>query len=96
MSVLTHLLACLFGTGSWISINGLWVELPLIIPDVLEDWYLPSYLSVFIQMANIGPIFVKVMHRFRPGALNKTAIIYVIIGLGTAASCWVSSGRRLW
>lgn len=39
MSVLAHLLACLFGTGSWISINGLWVELPLIVSDVHEDWY---------------------------------------------------------
>lgn len=86
MSVLTHLLACLFGIGSWISINGLWVELPLIVPDVPEGWYLPSYLSVLIQMANIGPIFVTVMHRFRPRALNETAIIYTIIGLGTAAS----------
>lgn len=86
MSLLTHLLACLFGIGSWISINGLWVELPLIVPEVPEGWYLPSYLSVLIQMANIGPIFVTMMHRFRPGALNETAVIYAIIGLGTAAS----------
>lgn len=86
MSPLTHLLACLFGMGSWISINGLWVELPLIVPQIPEGWYLPSYLSVLIQMANVGPLFVTLMHRFRPGALNETAVIYVIIGLGTAAS----------
>lgn len=86
MSLLTHLLACLFGIGSWISINGLWVELPLIVPQIPEGWYLPSYLSVFIQMANIGPLFVTLMHHFRPGALNETAIIYGVIGLGTAAS----------
>lgn len=86
MSLLTHLLACLFGIGSWVSINGLWVELPLIVPQIPEGWYLPSYLSVFIQMANIGPLFVTLMHHFRPGALNETAIIYGVICLGTAAS----------
>ncbi|KAM4539561.1 riboflavin transporter 2 [Odontesthes bonariensis] len=86
MSLLTHLLACLFGIGSWVSINGLWVELPLIVPQIPEGWYLPSYLSVLIQMANIGPLFVTLMHRFRPDALNETAVIYVIIGLGTVAS----------
>lgn len=86
MSLLTHLLACLFGMGSWVSINGLWVELPLIVPQIPEGWYLPSYLSVLIQMANVGPLFVTLMHRFRPGTLNETAVIYVIIGLGTVAS----------
>ncbi len=86
MSLLTHLLACLFGMGSWVSINGLWVELPLIVPQIPEGWYLPSYLSILIQMANIGPLFVTLMHRFRPGTLNETAVIYVIIILGTVAS----------
>ncbi|XP_037331081.2 riboflavin transporter 2 [Pungitius pungitius] len=86
MSLLTHLLACLFGMGSWVSINGLWVELPLVVPQIPEGWYLPSYLSVLIQMANVGPLFVTLMHRFRPGALNEAAAIYAIIGLGTAAS----------
>ncbi|XP_068567504.1 riboflavin transporter 2 [Cebidichthys violaceus] len=86
MSLLTHLLACLFGMGSWVSINGLWVELPLVVPHIPEGWYLPSYLSVLIQMANVGPLFVTLMHRFRPGALNEAAVIYAIIGLGTAAS----------
>ncbi|XP_076610929.1 riboflavin transporter 2 [Chaetodon auriga] len=86
MSLLTHLLACLLGMGSWVSINGLWVELPLIVPRIPEGWYLPSYLSVIIQMANVGPLFVTLMHRFRPGALNETAVIYVIISLGTMAT----------
>ncbi|KAJ3608697.1 hypothetical protein NHX12_023227 [Muraenolepis orangiensis] len=85
MSLFTHLLACLLGMGSWVSINGLWVELPLLVPQIPEGWYLPSYLSVVIQMANVGPLFVTLMHRFRPGKLNETAVIYLIIGVGTLA-----------
>uniref|UniRef100_A0A672ZDR1 Riboflavin transporter n=1 Tax=Sphaeramia orbicularis TaxID=375764 RepID=A0A672ZDR1_9TELE len=86
MSLLTHLLACLFGMGSWVSINGLWVELPLLVPQIPEGWYLPSYLSVLIQMANIGPLFVTLMHRFRPGVLNESAVIYLIVAMGTVAT----------
>ncbi|KAL4629798.1 riboflavin transporter 2-like [Arapaima gigas] len=86
MSLFTHVLACLFGTGSWVSINGMWVELPLIVPEIPEGWFLPSYLSVIIQMANIGPLFVTLMHRFRPGVLNEVIVIYSIVSLGTLAS----------
>lgn len=82
MSLLTHVLACLFGMGSWVAINGMWVELPLIVPEIPEGWYLPSYLTVLIQMANIGPLFVTLMHRFRPGLLDERPVIYCIVGLG--------------
>jgi riboflavin transporter 2 len=50
------LLAVLFGMASWISVNGLWVELPVIVPQLPENWALASYLSVIVQIANIGPI----------------------------------------
>ncbi|XP_037308985.2 solute carrier family 52, riboflavin transporter, member 3-B [Pungitius pungitius] len=86
MSLLTHVLACLFGMGSWVAINGMWVELPLVVPQIPEGWYLPSYLTVIIQMANIGPLFITLMHRFRPGALDERLIIYCIAGLGIVAT----------
>ncbi|XP_057211300.1 riboflavin transporter 2 isoform X1 [Triplophysa rosa] len=86
MSVLTHVLACLFGMGSWVTICGLWVEIPLIVSHTPEGWYLPSYLSVIVQIANIGPLFVTLMHRFRPGTLKETAVIYFIVSFGILAS----------
>lgn len=86
MSLLTHMLACLFGIGSWVAINGMWVELPLIVPEIPEGWYLPSYLTVIIQLANIGPLFITLMHRFRPGALDERPVIYIIVVLGVLAT----------
>ncbi|MEQ2305226.1 Riboflavin transporter 2, partial [Ameca splendens] len=86
MSLLTHVLACLFGMGSWVAINGMWVELPLVVSEIPEEWYLPSYLTVLIQMANIGPLFITLMHRFRPGALDERPVIYCIVGLGIVAT----------
>ncbi|KAJ7985137.1 hypothetical protein DPEC_G00348960 [Dallia pectoralis] len=86
MSLLTHVLACLFGMGSWVAINGMWVELPLIVPDLPERWSLPSYLTVLIQMANVGPLFITVMHRFRPNFLDERPVIYTIVSLGVVAT----------
>ncbi|KAM3873160.1 riboflavin transporter 2-like [Diretmus argenteus] len=86
MSLLTHVLACLFGMGSWVAINGMWVELPLVVPDIPEGWFLPSYLTVLIQMANVGPLFITLMHRFRPGVLDERPVIYCIVTLGIVAT----------
>ncbi|KAG7262979.1 hypothetical protein CRUP_012978 [Coryphaenoides rupestris] len=86
MSLLTHVLACLFGMGSWVAINGMWVELPLMVPEIPEGWYLPSYLTVIVQMANVGPLFVTLMHRFRPGALDERPVVYCIVSLGAVAT----------
>ncbi|XP_050837975.1 solute carrier family 52, riboflavin transporter, member 3 isoform X4 [Serinus canaria] len=71
MALLTHILACAFGMGSWVAINGLWVEVPLLVTVLPEQWYLPSYITIIIQMANVGPLFVTLMNRFRPGLLKE-------------------------
>ena len=49
--ILVDLLAVLFGISSWISINGLWVELPLLVQNLPEGWALPSYLSIIVQVS---------------------------------------------
>uniref|UniRef100_A0A4W5P455 Riboflavin transporter n=1 Tax=Hucho hucho TaxID=62062 RepID=A0A4W5P455_9TELE len=49
--------------------------LPLIVPEVPECWHLPSYLTVLIQMANVGPLF-----------LDERPVIYSIDGLGVVAT----------
>lgn len=37
--VLTHLLVALFGMGSWIAVNGIWVELPVVVKELPEgEW----------------------------------------------------------
>ncbi|XP_010185878.1 PREDICTED: solute carrier family 52, riboflavin transporter, member 3, partial [Mesitornis unicolor] len=48
-------------------------------------WDLPSYITIIIQMANVGPLFVTLMHRFRPGLLKEVAVIYVVVSVGVVA-----------
>lgn len=85
MALAVHLLACLLGMGSWVAINGLWVELPLLVPSVPEGWLLPSYLTVVIQLANVGPLLVSLAHRFLPGRLKEVGLIYTLLSLGCLA-----------
>lgn len=47
---LVDLLATVFGIGAWVAINGMWVELPLLVTYLPEGWNLPSYLSIIIQV----------------------------------------------
>ncbi|XP_062607615.1 solute carrier family 52, riboflavin transporter, member 3-B-like [Saccostrea cucullata] len=78
-------LTILFGLGSWLTINGVWVELPTIVNFVPEQWKLSSYLSIIGQIANIGPIAVLILNKARPKWLNETFVTYVIIIVGTAS-----------
>lgn len=42
-------LLIVFGVSSWVAINGLWMELPLLVNVLPEGWNLPAYLSIIIQ-----------------------------------------------
>lgn len=85
MSVWVHALACAFGLGSWVAINGLWVELPLIVTVLPERWDLPSYLTVIIQLANLGPLLVTLAHRLRPGWVREAPVVSGVLSVGVLA-----------
>nr|XP_057904074.1 solute carrier family 52, riboflavin transporter, member 2 [Doryrhamphus excisus] len=85
-AAVTHCLMALFAMGSWISVNSLWVELPVIVGDMPEGWNLPAYLSVLIAFGNLGPIAVTITHHCAPGRLNERLVIHSIQALAVVAS----------
>lgn len=85
-AAVTHGLIALFAMGSWISVNSLWVELPVVVSVLPEGWNLPAYLSVLIAFGNLGPIAVTITHHCAPGCLNERLIIHCIQLLAVAAS----------
>ncbi|KAG7458283.1 hypothetical protein MATL_G00236540 [Megalops atlanticus] len=89
-AVFTHVLVALFGMGSWISVNSLWVELPVVVTVLPEGWNLPAYLSVLIAFGNLGPVAVAMTHHFAPGSLNEQLLIHVIQGLAVVASVFLA------
>ena len=56
LSLITYVLVCVFGLGSWVAINGIWAELPVLLITQPECYKLAAVLSVIIQVANIGPL----------------------------------------
>ncbi|XP_044309257.1 solute carrier family 52, riboflavin transporter, member 2 [Varanus komodoensis] len=85
-TVVTHVLVALFGMGSWVSVNSLWVELPVVVKMLPEGWNLPAYLSVLIALGNIGPVSVTLAHHFAPGRLRERWLIHAIQGLAVGAA----------
>ncbi|XP_030004011.1 solute carrier family 52, riboflavin transporter, member 2 [Sphaeramia orbicularis] len=82
----THGLMALFAMGSWISVNSLWVELPVVVNVLPEGWNLPAYLSVLIAFGNLGAIAVTITHHCAPGWLNERIVIHCIQVLAVVAS----------
>ncbi|CAK6971564.1 solute carrier family 52%2C riboflavin transporter, member 2 [Scomber scombrus] len=86
----THGLMALFAVGSWISVNSLWVELPVVVRVLPEGWNLPAYLSVLIAFGNLGPIAVTITHHCAPGRLNERVVIHCIQVLAVVASAFLA------
>nr|XP_056710518.1 solute carrier family 52, riboflavin transporter, member 2 [Euleptes europaea] len=89
-SVATHVLVALFGMGSWVPINSLWVELPVVVKRLPEGWDLPAYLSVLIALGNVGPMSVTLTHHFAPGRLKEHWLIHAIQLLAVCAALFLA------
>ncbi|CAG2171444.1 unnamed protein product, partial [Oppiella nova] len=86
-----QLLSLLFGTGSWIAITGLWLEVPVLIERLPESWALASDMNFVIQLANVGPIVYFVCKRYK--WLNETNASHILMAIGLAScllliTCW--------
>ena len=51
----------MFGLGSWVAINGVWAELPVLALALPECYGLAAVLSVIIQLANVGPLVLTII-----------------------------------
>ena len=81
------ILICMFGLSSWLAINGLWAEMPALVPVLPEGDRLPSMIVVIIQLANVGPLIYLVI-TLVAGCVKKKRVnlevpaVIVIILLG--------------
>ncbi|ETN64567.1 hypothetical protein AND_003683 [Anopheles darlingi] len=80
------LLAILFGIGSWLGVNSVYVQLPLLVQRAPEGWNLPSFLVVTIQLGNIGPLLYTVAARAWPKVFRDAYLIRALLLLGSAAA----------
>ncbi|CAF1117430.1 unnamed protein product, partial [Didymodactylos carnosus] len=67
-SVFIYICVICFGIGTWLDLNGVWMEIPLIVNKVPEGWKLSANLGLMSNLANIGPLSVILLRRF----INKS------------------------
>ncbi|XP_071446045.1 solute carrier family 52, riboflavin transporter, member 3-A-like [Hetaerina americana] len=86
-------LSILFGIGAWLTVNGVFVELPILVLVAPEGWALPSHLSLAVQAANSGPILYVLLLRFSKRSrtvVARTAVVYVVLVIGALAALALS------
>lgn len=75
-------LAGVFGISAWLSVNALYTQLPILVQSAPEGWSLPSYLSVAIQLANLGPVLYSLSQKYCPKFVSESKLIYFVLVLG--------------
>ena len=88
--VVTYLLFCVFGIGSWIAINGIWAESAVLILTLPECGRLPAILDVVVQIANVGPLtYTAMRYLFRRRNWKhlylEVTTVFILVGVGTAS-----------
>lgn len=90
-SLVTYLLFCLFGVGSWIAVNGIWSELPILLITQPECLKLATTLTLIFQIANLGPLIyfgIKIFWHMRHLKVLYLEIlsVFVIVIIGIVSS----------
>ncbi|XP_058802096.1 solute carrier family 52, riboflavin transporter, member 3-A-like [Phymastichus coffea] len=80
--LLVHILIMIFGTSAWIGVNGIFIQLPLLVNTAPESWKLATYLVIAVQAANIAPIIYSL---FRKSSCKSNEFCCILSSLGFAS-----------
>jgi len=88
-NVAVYLLFLVFGTGAWLTLNGSFSVLPLLVEHLPEGWRMASALAVAVQLANAGPALYMGVRwlalRFGRGHLEEHVAVvatYIVLATG--------------
>ena len=85
--VLCFALIAIMNLSAWIDLQGLFVEIPLIVPFTPERWTLPSIAALCMCASNIVPVVVFVVRSRQGKRFSEIPYIYAIISVGIIACC---------
>lgn len=69
----------MFGVGSWILVNSLYTQFPLLVKSAPEGWSLPSYLSIAVQTGNLGPFLYSFWRKRFENKYDQALTIFVMV-----------------
>jgi riboflavin transporter 2 len=88
--LLTTFLFVLFGLSTWLDVNGVWIQLPLIVNRLPEGWTLPSYLALAGALSNIGPVILMILKLIFKQRLDERIFIYIEIFVGIVSCALIA------
>uniref|UniRef100_A0A914EKT1 Riboflavin transporter n=1 Tax=Acrobeloides nanus TaxID=290746 RepID=A0A914EKT1_9BILA len=62
------------------------MQLPLLTEELPEKWNLPSYLTVIVQLASIGPLLYSILHKCTNLTIPTAPVIQVLLIICTATN----------
>ncbi|CAF1276533.1 unnamed protein product [Didymodactylos carnosus] len=68
-----------FGIGTGVDLNGIWTELPLIVPRVPEHSSVSSQMGMLSDVANVAPLFIALIHRLTHGSSSYEVPAIILI-----------------
>lgn len=69
----------MFGVGSWLLVNSLYTQVPLLVQTAPEGWNLPSHLSIIIQTGNLGPLLYSGWRKKYRNRYDRPLIIFILV-----------------
>ncbi|CAF4146118.1 unnamed protein product [Rotaria magnacalcarata] len=81
------ILVAVMNLSAWIDVQGLIVEIPLIVTQAPEGWALPSATSICLSVANIAPIIIVLLHWPQGNRFSEIPYIYLIIVVDLLLCC---------
>ena len=78
----------IFTIGSWLDLNGMWCELPIMVHELPEGWRLPSILGAIIQLSQIGSLLFMLFKCFYPKNVSLVSTSYGLFFIG-CISCFL-------
>jgi riboflavin transporter 2 len=81
-STIVHILVMIFGTSSWIGVNGIFIQLPVLVNSLPERWKLAAYLVIVIQAANLVPIAYSVLRKFK-FKISESNCVFGMLGINS-------------
>ena len=77
------ILCVLFGIGTWLPINAIFTQMPILMHATPEGWSLPSYFTLSVQIANIVPFLYYCFHKHLVN--SQSFLICLFLCLGTVS-----------
>ncbi|KAL4715370.1 hypothetical protein ACJJTC_015141 [Scirpophaga incertulas] len=74
-----------WGLGTWVGVNGLFVQLPLLVERLPEGWALGSAMALSVQAANIGPLAWAALQRLVRRGRGESIGVGTLLAAGAAA-----------